>query len=121
MKPKKRAASIQKSENRKENIMENTSMYRIERDSIGEKKVPQDVYYGVQALRAVENFPMTSLTLHAQFVNSLAYIKKATALANLEPGQIERPIADAIIQACDEIIGGKLHDHFVVDPIQGGA
>lgn len=121
MKPKKRAASIQKSENRKENIMENTSMYRIERDSIGEKKVPRDVYYGVQTLRAVENFPMTGLTLHTQFVNSLAYIKKATALANLEAGQMERPIADAIIQACDEIIGGKLHDHFVVDPIQGGA
>ena len=64
---------------------------------------------------------MTDLTLHAQFVNTLAYIKKATALANLEAGQMERPIADAIIQACDEIIGGKLHDHFVVDPIQGGA
>lgn len=108
-------------ENGKEMIMENISAYRVEKDSIGEKKVPRDVYYGVQTLRAVENFPMTGLRLHAQFVNSLAYIKKATAIANLQANRMEKPIADAIVQACDEIIGGRLHDHFVVDPIQGGA
>ena len=101
--------------------MENKISFRIEKDSIGEKNVPKDVYYGIQTLRAVENFPMTGLSLHAQFVNSLAYIKKATAIANLEANRIEKPIADAIIQACDEIISGKLHNHFVVDPIQGGA
>ena len=101
--------------------MENEIAFRIEKDSIGEKNVPKDVYYGIQTLRAVENFPMTGLSLHAQFVNSLAYIKKATAIANLEANRIEKPIADAIIQACNEIISGWLHNHFVVDPIQGGA
>ena len=101
--------------------MENEIAFRIEKDSIGEKNVPKDVYYGIQTLRAVENFPMTGLSLHAQFVNSLAYIKKATAIANLEANRIEKPIADAIIQACDEIISVRLHNHFVVDPIQGGA
>lgn len=96
-------------------------MYRIERDSIGEKQVPVDAYYGVQALRAAENFPITGLKCHSGIIVSLANIKKACALANCEVGLLDKKICDAIVQACDEIADGKLHEHFIVDPIQGGA
>lgn len=94
---------------------------RLEKDSIGSGEVPQSAYYGIQTLRAEGNFPITGLTLHWEFVNSLACIKKAAAIANLNAGRMEQKVADAIIQVCDEIINGKLHDQFVVDPIQGGA
>lgn len=95
--------------------------YRVEKDSIGAKDVPEGVYYGVQSLRAAENFHITGLTMHPEIINSLAYIKKAAAITNCEVGLLEKRIADAIVKACDEIIDGKLHDHFIVDPIQGGA
>ena len=95
--------------------------YRVEKDSIGTKDVPEGVYYGVQSLRAAENFHITGLTMHPEIINSLAYIKKAAAITNCEVGLLEKRIADAIVKACDEIIDGKLHDHFIVDPIQGGA
>lgn len=95
--------------------------YRVEKDSIGTKNVPSDQYYGVQSLRAAENFNITGLTIHPEMINSLAYIKKAAALTNCEVGLLPENIADAIVQACDEIIGGKLHDAFITDPIQGGA
>lgn len=100
---------------------EKNLQYRTERDSIGEKAVPQDVYYGVQSLRAAENFHITGLALHPEMINSLAYIKKAAAITNCEIGLLEKPQAKAIVQACDEIISGKLHQYFIVDPIQGGA
>ena len=95
--------------------------FRIERDSIGEKEVPADVYYGVQSLRAAENFRITGLAMHPEIVNSLAYIKKAAAITNCEVGLLERPIAGAIVGACDEILAGKFRKDFIVDPIQGGA
>ncbi len=95
--------------------------FRIERDSIGEKEVPADVYYGVQSLRAAENFRITGLAMHPEIVNSLAYIKKAAAITNCEVGLLERPIANAIVGACDEILAGKFRKDFIVDPIQGGA
>ena len=95
--------------------------FRIERDSIGEKEVPADVYYGVQSLRAAENFRITGLAMHPEIVNSLAYIKKADAITNCEVGLLERPIANAIVGACDEILAGKFRKDFIVDPIQGGA
>ena len=95
--------------------------FRIEADSIGTKDVPEDVYYGVQTLRAAENFPITGLTMHPEIINSLAYIKKACAITNCEVGVLDKKIANAIVQACDEIIDGHLHDDFIVDPIQGGA
>ncbi len=94
---------------------------RIEHDSIGDKEVPQDAYYGVQTLRAAENFRITGLTMHPEIVNSLAYIKKAAAITNCEVGLLDRPIAEAIVEACDEILSGMFHDDFIVDPIQGGA
>ena len=95
--------------------------YRSEHDSVGEKAVPKDVYYGVQSLRAAENFHITGLTMHPELINSIAEIKKASAITNLEIGLLDKRVADAIIRACDEITAGKLHEAFIVDPIQGGA
>ncbi|WP_394922923.1 aspartate ammonia-lyase [uncultured Robinsoniella sp.] len=95
--------------------------YRTENDSIGTKDVPENVYYGVQSLRAAENFKITGLFMHPEIINSLAYIKKAAAITNCEVGLLDKKIADAIVQACDEILEGHLHKHFIVDPIQGGA
>lgn len=95
--------------------------YRLEHDSIGEKEVPEDAYYGVQTLRAHENFSITGLKMHPELINSVAQIKKAAAITNFEVGELDKKRANAIVQACDEIIAGKLHDQFIVDPIQGGA
>jgi len=96
-------------------------LFRIEKDSLGEKKVPIDAYYGVQTMRAIENFPITGYRLDEAFINAMAVVKKAATRANMETGQLSQPIATAIIRAADEIIDGKFHDQFVVDPIQGGA
>ncbi len=95
--------------------------YRVEKDSIGVKDIPEEVYYGVQTLRAAENFHITGLNMHPEIINSLAYIKKASAITNCEVGILEKKKAQAIVQTCDEIIEGKFHDDFIVDPIQGGA
>ena len=95
--------------------------YRVEKDSIGVKDIPEEVYYRVKTLRAAENFHITGLNMHAEIINSLAYIKKASAITNCEVGILEKKKAQAIVQACDEIIEGKFHDAFIVDPIQGGA
>ena len=92
--------------------------FRTEKDSIGTKNVPEDVYYGVQSLRAAENFHITGLNMHPEIINSLAYIKKAAAITNCEAGLLDKKIAQAIVKACDEILGGKLHEDFIVDPIQ---
>lgn len=99
------------------------SNYRVEHDSLGDKSIPAGRYYGVQTLRAIENYQITGIPLyhHLRLVNSLAYIKKAAALANQKLGLLDERLAGAIVQACDEIIAGKLHEEFVVDVIQGGA
>lgn len=94
---------------------------RMEHDSIGTKEVPKDAYYGVQTLRAAENFYITGLNMHPELIVSVAQIKKAAAITNFEVGTLDKKRADAIVKACDEIIAGKLHDQFIVDPIQGGA
>ena len=104
-----------------ENKNQENKDYRTEEDSIGTKAVPEGVYYGVQSLRAAENFRITGLNMHPEIINSLAYIKKAAAVTNCEVGILDRKIADAISKACDEILDGKLHKDFIVDPIQGGA
>jgi len=96
-------------------------MYRLEKDSIGTKEVPRDAYYGVQSLRGCENFQITGQHLRPEFIESLAQIKKACAICNHSIGKLSTEIKDAICQACDEIIAGKLHDQFICDPIQGGA
>ena len=95
--------------------------FRSEHDSIGERAIPKDAYYGVQSLRAAENFHITGLTMHPEIINSIAEIKKASAITNHEIGLLDKKVADAIVKACDEIVEGKLHDAFIVDPIQGGA
>lgn len=94
---------------------------RIESDSIGTLAVPEDAYYGIQSLRAKNNFSITGHPLHSEFIKSLATIKKAAAITNQQAGLLPVNIAAAIEQACDEIISGKLHDSFIVDSIQGGA
>jgi aspartate ammonia-lyase len=94
---------------------------RIESDSIGSMDVPADAYYGIQSLRSSNNFHITKSTLHKDLIISLAEIKKAAAITNREADLLNPSIANAIINACDEIINGKLHDQFIVDPIQGGA
>ena len=94
---------------------------RKEHDFIGELEVPEDVYYGVQTMRAIDNFHITGQTIDPDFVQSIAMVKKAAALANMETGRLPGRIGMALIQAADEIIGGKLLDQFPVDPIQGGA
>ena len=95
--------------------------YRIEFDSIGSLQVPRDAYYGVQALKAKNNFQITNKKMNKELIISLAQIKKAAAITNRNAGLINEKISIAIIQACDEIINGKFHDQFIVDPIQGGA
>ena len=101
--------------------MEEQRKYRTEHDSIGAKEVPAEAYYGVQTLRAAENFYITGLKMHPELINSVAQIKKAAAITNFEVGELDKQRTDAIVKACDEIIRGKLHDQFIVDPIQGGA
>lgn len=101
--------------------MSEKKTYRIEHDSIGTKEVPADAYYGVQTLRAYENFYITGLKMQPELINSVAQIKKAAAITNFEVGELDKKRTDAIVKACDEIISGKLHDQFIVDPIQGGA
>jgi aspartate ammonia-lyase len=97
--------------------------FRIEHDSLGEREVPAERYYGIQTLRALENFSITGIPIshYPRLVHSLAYIKKAAALANMELGMLPLEIGQAMVQACDEILAGKLHADFVVDVIQGGA
>jgi aspartate ammonia-lyase len=99
------------------------SPYRIEHDLLGEREVPADVYYGVHTLRALENFPITGTSIRAYpgLINALAFVKEACTQANKQLGHLDEKRADAIIQACQEIRAGKLHEHFVVDVIQGGA
>lgn len=95
--------------------------YRIEADSIGEKQVPVDAYYGVQTLRAYENFKISGLRCPSEMIISIAQIKKACAITNFEVGTLDQKRAEAIVEACDRIIAGKYHDQFIVDAIQGGA
>lgn len=96
---------------------------RLEHDLIGEKEIPAEAYYGVQSLRAGENFNITGVKLSgfSTFIISLAKVKKAACLANFELGLLSEKKKDAIAQACDEIIAGKFHEEFIVDMIQGGA
>jgi aspartate ammonia-lyase len=99
------------------------SSYRTEHDSLGERELPNNAYYGVQTVRAMENFPISGVPLKnfEHFVNALAYVKKAAAQANAELGVITAAQSKAIVAASEEILDGKLHDQFTVDMFQGGA
>ncbi|WOG26473.1 aspartate ammonia-lyase [Endozoicomonas sp. 8E] len=105
--------------------LDNTDLneYRIEHDLLGEAPVPQEAYYGIQTQRALENFNISGVTLNhfSNIPKALAMVKKSCALANRDLGMLDAAKADAIADACDEIIAGKLHDQFSVDMIQGGA
>lgn len=95
--------------------------FRTEGDSLGTMEVPANAYYGIQSLRARNNFGITGYKLSSTFIKSMAMVKKATSLMNSEAGVIEKDVADAMIQASEEIIDGKFHDQFITDVIQGGA
>ena len=100
-----------------------TTVTRTEVDFLGSMEVPADAYWGVQTARAIENFPITGQKISnmPNLIRALAHIKKAAASVNGELGAISSAHARAIVQACDEIVAGQLHDQFVVDVIQGGA
>ncbi|WP_282155212.1 aspartate ammonia-lyase [Cytobacillus gottheilii] len=95
--------------------------FRIEKDFLGEKEVPAEAYYGVQTLRAVENFPITGYRIHPELIRAMAMVKKAAAMANMDVKQLYSGIGNAIVQAADEMIEGQWHEQVIVDPIQGGA
>ena len=107
----------------KENGAPALSSFRREHDSLGERDIPETAYYGVQTLRGMENFRFSGVRLSQfeHFVCGLAYVKKAAAMANAELGVLDKKKAEAIVRACEEILAGKLHEHFTIDMIQGGA
>jgi len=96
---------------------------RIEKDFLGSRELADDVYYGVQTLRGLENFNITGVPISrsSSFIRHLAMVKKACALANSDCGVLDPVVTEAIVQACNRIVRGELHDQFVVDSIQGGA
>jgi aspartate ammonia-lyase len=98
-----------------------TAEQRVEKDFLGSKEVPSDAYYGIQTLRAVENFPITGYRIHEELIRAMAIVKHAAAAANMEIRQLNPQIGQAVVQAAQEIMDGKWHDQFIVDPIQGGA
>lgn len=101
--------------------MKAMSKTRIEHDSLGEKEVPMNAYYGIQTLRAIENFPISGISPKKEFITAFAMVKKAAAVANMAADSLNVRIGRAITKAADEIIKGKLHAEFVVDAYQAGA
>src|SRR3954471_10666906 len=95
--------------------------FRIERDPLGDVRVPFDAYYGAQTRRAVENFPISGLTAPPELIVATIQIKKAAAEANAALRRLDRDVANAIARAADEVLHGKLRDQFVVDVYQAGA
>ena len=95
--------------------------HRTEKDSLGEKKVPAEVYYGIQTQRAVENYPISGFRAHPMLIRAMGMIKKAAAQANHELRLLDEKRAAAIIQASEEVMAGKWNDQFVVDVYQAGA
>ncbi|MBE3572047.1 MAG: aspartate ammonia-lyase [Moorella humiferrea] len=102
-------------------LAEKSRSTRIEKDSLGEKIIEGNAYYGIHSLRAKENFTVSGYRLHPELIIALAMVKKAAALANMKAGTLERAKAMAIARAADEIIGGKWHEYFIGEAIQGGA
>jgi fumarate hydratase class II len=95
--------------------------FRIERDSLGEMQVPADAYWGAQTQRAVENFPISGIAFGRRFVRALGVVKKAAARANRDLGLVDDDVADAVVEAADEVIAGDLDDQFPVDVFQTGS
>jgi aspartate ammonia-lyase len=88
---------------------------------LGEKRVPTTAYYGIQTLRAVENFPVSGIKTHSALVRAYMQLKKAAVLANIEVGRLYPTIGHAIVTACDDVLSGKYADQFIVDAFQAGA
>ncbi|MGY4795639.1 aspartate ammonia-lyase [Lysinibacillus sp. FSL K6-0057] len=97
------------------------STQRIEKDFLGERVLPAEAYYGIQTLRATENFPITGYTIHSSLIKAMGIVKKAAALSNMEVHLLSKEIGEAIVEAAQEVIDGKWDAEFLVDPIQGGA
>jgi aspartate ammonia-lyase len=97
------------------------SSFRTERDPLGEKPVPADALYGIQTVRAAENFPISGLRPLPVFVDAVIWIKRSAALTHKETGRLDARLADAIVQAADEVLGGQYRDQFIVDVYQAGA
>jgi aspartate ammonia-lyase len=98
-----------------------TMQTRQEKDLLGIREIPSDVYYGIQTIRAKENFPITGYPPHKEMIVALALVKKAAAIANMEIGILTSKVGDAIVKAAEEIVAGKLQNQFITDVIQGGA
>jgi aspartate ammonia-lyase len=94
---------------------------RLEKDSIGPKEIPADVYYGIQTARAVENFPISGMRAHPTLISAFGMVKRAAAEANKSLGLVDDKRADAIIEAAQEVADGKWNHQFVVDVFQAGA
>lgn len=95
--------------------------HRIEKDSMGEMQVPNTAYWGAQTQRAVENFPISGIRFPRRFIKAMGMLKKSAALTNAELGRLDQKLADGIVAAADEVIAGKLDEHFVVDIYQTGS
>jgi aspartate ammonia-lyase len=100
-----------------------TTAFRLEHDLLGERHVPSSAYYGVHTLRAIENFPIsgTPISTYPELIQALAWIKQAAAETNHQLGWLDAARCRAIVQACEELRAGHLHEHFPIDVIQGGA
>ena len=101
--------------------MSKTQRTRTEHDSLGAVQVPEDAYYGAETARAVENFPISGIRSHPDFVRATVLVKKAAAEANLSLGLLDPKVGKAIISAADEVLQGRMIDQFVVDVFQAGA
>src|SRR6476620_5641467 len=95
--------------------------FRTERDPLGEKPVPATALYGIQTLRAAENFPISGLRPLPAFVDAVVWIKRSAALVHQQTGRLEARLADAIVKAADEVLAGQHRDQFIVDVYQAGA
>lgn len=94
---------------------------RKEIDPLGEREIPKDVYFGIQTLRATENFPVSGIRESPHFIKAYVLIKKAAATANMQVGKLDKKIGNAIVNACNEVLNNKFLDQFVIDVFQAGA
>lgn len=94
---------------------------RVEKDTLGEVSISDEVYYGIHTVRALENFPITGRVVHSKMIQAMVLIKKCAALTNVEIGNLDPVVGESIVSACNRILTGEYQDQFVVDTLQGGA
>src|SRR5450432_3859966 len=94
---------------------------RLEKDSLGTKQIPANIYYGIQTARAVENYPISGMRAHPTLIRAFGMVKEAAAEANRDLGLLEKEVADAIIESAKEVQQGRWNNEFVVDLFQAGA